>query len=143
MLLRQNSVAETKIFTKILQYTRSDLSLRRAVAICCCNLSPSVYRPLMYRASDGVRYLVVPFGPAQATLFGANVKRFLLRSVIPTRLLVPAYTFFSLIAVHRMALLWCMEHGDNLVHPPLPIQRERASRVLHNCCGVLCFPLHQ
>ena len=97
----------------------------------------------MYRASDGVRYLVVPFGLAQATFFGANVKRFLLRSVIPTRLLVPAYTFFSLIAVHRMALLWCMEYGDNLVHPPLPIQRERASRVLHNCCGVLCFPLHQ
>ena len=142
MLLRQNSVAETKIFTKILQHTRSDLSLRRAVATCCCNLSPSVYQPLMYGASDGVRYLVVPFGLEQATFFGANVKRFLLRSVIPTSLVVPAYTFFSLIAVHRMALLWCMEQGDNLVHPPLPIQRERASRVLHNCCGVLCFPLH-
>ena len=34
-----------KIFTKILQYTRSDLLLRRAVATCCCNVSPSVYRP--------------------------------------------------------------------------------------------------
>ena len=34
-----------KIFTKILQYTWSDLLLRRAVATCCCNLSPSVYRP--------------------------------------------------------------------------------------------------
>ena len=45
MLLRQNSVAETKIFTKILQHTRSDLSLRRVVATCCCNLSPSVYQP--------------------------------------------------------------------------------------------------
>ena len=141
MLLRQNSVAETKIFTKILQHTRSDLSLRRAVATCCYNLSPSVYQPLMYGASDGVRYLVVPFGLEQATFFGANVKRFLLRSVIPTSLLVPAYTFFSLIAVHRMALLWCMEHGDNLVHPPLPIQRERASRVLHYSCCVLYFPL--
>ena len=49
----------------------------------------------MYGALDGLRYLVVPFGLAQATFFGANVKRFLLRSVIPTSLLVPAYTFFS------------------------------------------------
>ena len=40
------SVAATKIFTKILQYTRSDLSLQRVAATCCCNLSPSVYRPL-------------------------------------------------------------------------------------------------
>ena len=70
------------------------------------------------------------------------MKRFLLRSGIPTSLVVAAYTFFSLIAVHRMALLWCMEHGDNLVHPPLPIQREHASRVLHYSCGVLYFPLH-
>ena len=65
LLQRQNSFAETKIFTKILQYTRSDLSLRRVAATCCCNkspilytwsylvtatcccnLSPSVYRPL-------------------------------------------------------------------------------------------------
>ena len=30
LLQRQNSVTETKIFTKILQYTRSDLSLRCA-----------------------------------------------------------------------------------------------------------------
>ena len=45
LLLRQNSVAETKIFTKILQYTRSDLSLRRVVATCCCTLSPSVCQP--------------------------------------------------------------------------------------------------
>ena len=43
--LRQNSVAETKIFTKILHYTRSDLSQRRVIATCGCNLSPSVYRP--------------------------------------------------------------------------------------------------
>ena len=41
-----NSVAATKIFTKILQYTRSDLSMQRVAATCCCNLSPSVYRPL-------------------------------------------------------------------------------------------------
>ena len=45
MSLRQNSVAETKIFTKCLQYTRSDLLLRRVVATCCCHLSPCVYRP--------------------------------------------------------------------------------------------------
>ena len=44
MLLRQNSVAETTIFTKILKYTRSYLWLR--CVACCCNLSPSVYRPL-------------------------------------------------------------------------------------------------
>ena len=69
VLLRQNSVAETKIFTKILQYTRSDLSLRRAVTTCCCNLSPSVYRPLMYGASDGVRYLVCPFWTCASDLF--------------------------------------------------------------------------
>ena len=31
-LRRQNSVAETKIFTKILQYTQSDLSLQRVAA---------------------------------------------------------------------------------------------------------------
>ena len=45
LLQRQNYVAEIKIFTKILQHTRSDLSLRRVAATCCCNLSPSVYRP--------------------------------------------------------------------------------------------------
>ena len=43
-----NSVAATKIFTKILQYTRSDLSLQRVAATCCCNLSPSVHRPLAF-----------------------------------------------------------------------------------------------
>ena len=48
MLLRQNSAAETKIFTKILKYTRSDLSLLCVAATCCCNLSPSVYRPLRW-----------------------------------------------------------------------------------------------
>ena len=37
LLQRQNFVAETKIFTKILQYTRSDLSLRRVASPCCCN----------------------------------------------------------------------------------------------------------
>ena len=41
MLLRQNSVAETKIFTKFLQYTRSDWSLRRVVATCCCRCVPN------------------------------------------------------------------------------------------------------
>ena len=46
MLLRQNSVAKTKIFSKILQYARSDLSLRRVAATWSCNLSPTVYRPL-------------------------------------------------------------------------------------------------
>ena len=43
LLQRQNSVAETKIFTKILQYTRSDLSLRRVASPCCCNQSPDLY----------------------------------------------------------------------------------------------------
>ena len=37
LLQRQNYVAETKIFTKILQYTRSDLSLRRVASPCSCN----------------------------------------------------------------------------------------------------------
>ena len=70
LLQRQNSVSETKIFTKILPYTRSDLPGRfvaatcrltlllqlvarpvhmewSVAATCCCNLSPSVhvYRP--------------------------------------------------------------------------------------------------
>ena len=45
MLLRQNSVTETKIFTIILQYTQSDLS-RWCVAVThCCNLLSSVYWP--------------------------------------------------------------------------------------------------
>ena len=34
-----------KHFLQILQYTRSDLSLRRVASPCCCNLLPSVYRP--------------------------------------------------------------------------------------------------
>ena len=40
LLRRQNSVAETKIFTKILQYTRRDLSLRQflTLKIEFCNL---------------------------------------------------------------------------------------------------------
>ena len=37
LLRRQNSVAATKIFTKGLQYTRSDLSLQKVAATCCCN----------------------------------------------------------------------------------------------------------
>ena len=37
LLRRQNSVAEIKIFTKILQYTRSDLSRQCVAASCCCN----------------------------------------------------------------------------------------------------------
>ena len=49
MLLRQNSFAKTKIFSKILQYTRSDLSLRRVAETCFCDLSPKVYRPLDMR----------------------------------------------------------------------------------------------
>ena len=36
LLLRQNSVAETNIFTKILLHTRRDLSLRRVAVTCCC-----------------------------------------------------------------------------------------------------------
>ena len=51
LLQRQNSVRETKIFTKILQYTPSDLSLQRVAATCCCNLSPNVYRPLKMAAT--------------------------------------------------------------------------------------------
>ena len=46
LLWRQNSVAATKIFTKILQYTRSDLLLQCVASPCCCNLSPNVYQPL-------------------------------------------------------------------------------------------------
>ena len=41
----QNSVAETKILTKLLQYTKSDLSQRRVAATCCRNLSLDVFRP--------------------------------------------------------------------------------------------------
>ena len=37
LLGRQNSVAATKIFTKGLQYTRSNLSLQKVAATCCCN----------------------------------------------------------------------------------------------------------
>ena len=37
LLQRNNFVAETKIFTKILQYTHSDLLLRRVASPCCCN----------------------------------------------------------------------------------------------------------
>ena len=40
-----------KHFLKILQYTRSDLSLRRVASPCCCNLSPSVYRSLNSRSN--------------------------------------------------------------------------------------------
>ena len=40
LLRRQNSVAATKIFTKNSPVLRSDLSLQRVVATCCCNLSP-------------------------------------------------------------------------------------------------------
>ena len=43
LLQRQNSVAATKISTQILQYTRSDLSLRRVAPTCCCNYSPDLY----------------------------------------------------------------------------------------------------
>ena len=40
LLRRQNSVAAIKIFTKNSPVLRSDLSLQRVVATCCCNLSP-------------------------------------------------------------------------------------------------------
>ena len=49
LVVATNSVAATKIFTKILQYTRSDLSLQYVTATCRCNLSSSVYRPLRMR----------------------------------------------------------------------------------------------
>ena len=45
MLLRQNSVTETKIFTIILQYTQSDLSPWCVAVTHCCNLLSSVYWP--------------------------------------------------------------------------------------------------
>ena len=45
LLRRQNSISETKIFTKILQYARGDLLLRLLAATCCCNMSPCVFRP--------------------------------------------------------------------------------------------------
>ena len=43
LLLRQNSVAETKIFTKSFLYTRGDLSLRRVAVTYCCNQSTNLY----------------------------------------------------------------------------------------------------
>ena len=43
LLRLQNSVAETKIFTKFLQHTRRDLSLQCVAATFCCNLSPDLY----------------------------------------------------------------------------------------------------
>jgi len=46
LLWQQNFVAVTTIFTKILQYTPNNSMLKRVAATCCCNLSPSVYRPL-------------------------------------------------------------------------------------------------
>ena len=52
LLRRQNSVVETRIFAKILQYTRRDLSLRpvhkewSVATTFRRNLSPSVFRPL-------------------------------------------------------------------------------------------------
>ena len=41
LLQRQNSVTETKIFTKILQYTRSDLSLRCAPRLVAATSHPT------------------------------------------------------------------------------------------------------
>ena len=46
LLWRQNFVAVTKIFAKILQYTPNDLTLQCVAATCCWNLSPIVYWPL-------------------------------------------------------------------------------------------------
>ena len=45
-LRRQNSVAEKKIFIKIIQYAWRDLLLQFVVATCWYNVSPSVYWPL-------------------------------------------------------------------------------------------------
>ena len=58
LLQRQNSVAETKIFTNISPDTRSDLSLRRVVATYCCNLSPSVFRLCLWACSH-VKILLI------------------------------------------------------------------------------------
>ena len=58
-LRRQNSVAETKILTKILQYTQSDLSLQRVAATCCFNLSPSMYRPSL-KLQMGENFIILP-----------------------------------------------------------------------------------
>ena len=43
LLQRQNSVAETKIFPKILQYTQSNLSQQRVASPCCCNQLPDLF----------------------------------------------------------------------------------------------------
>ena len=64
--------AETKIFTIILQYTRSDLSPHRVAATSCpacthgvsvaatscCNLSPSVYRPPLFCCKINILHLL-------------------------------------------------------------------------------------
>ena len=42
--------AETKIFTKILKYTQSDLSLRRVTTTCRCNYK--LYSPNLHTQSD-------------------------------------------------------------------------------------------
>ena len=59
MLRRQNSVAETKIFTKILQYTRRrDLSLRRMAATGRCNLAktcPPIFNGKMKKTLSALR----------------------------------------------------------------------------------------
>lgn len=45
--LCQFSVMKTKIIiAKLFQYRRGDLSLRSVAATCCCDSSPSVFRPL-------------------------------------------------------------------------------------------------
>lgn len=48
LLQWQNSVAATKRFTKIHQYTQCDLLLWCVAATCGCKLSPCVYCPLKW-----------------------------------------------------------------------------------------------
>ena len=43
LLRRPKFCCSDKDFHKFIQYKRSDLSLQRVAATCCCNLSPSVY----------------------------------------------------------------------------------------------------
>ena len=46
-LILYDPVAETKIFTKILQYTCIDLLPRHVASMCCCSVSASDFRPLL------------------------------------------------------------------------------------------------
>ena len=60
-LLRwQNSVEETKIFTKILQYKQRKLSLQRVEAVCCSNLSVSKVNSLKILANPKSQSFITP-----------------------------------------------------------------------------------